>query len=79
VPKTNDTGTRIRSEPHLLLMGDPGTGKSQLLHAASRLSTRSIFTTGIGTTAAGLTAAAVKVSICYTFYFNLLLLLISVK
>jgi hypothetical protein len=74
VPKINDTGTRIRSEPHLLLMGDPGTGKSQLLHAASRLSTRSVFTTGIGTTAAGLTAAAVKVSIYYMFYFNFLLL-----
>ncbi|EZA51963.1 DNA replication licensing factor MCM9 [Ooceraea biroi] len=60
VAKTSETGTRIRGEPHLLLIGDPGTGKSQLLRAASRLTTRSIFTTGIGTTAAGLTAAAAK-------------------
>ncbi|KMQ93010.1 dna replication licensing factor mcm9 [Lasius niger] len=60
VAKTNETGTRIRGEPHLLLIGDPGTGKSQLLQVASRLTTRSVFTTGIGTTAAGLTAAAVK-------------------
>ncbi|KAL6263429.1 hypothetical protein P5V15_006219 [Pogonomyrmex californicus] len=60
VAKTNETGTRVRGEPHLLLVGDPGTGKSQLLRVASRLITRSIFTTGIGSTAAGLTAAAVK-------------------
>ncbi|XP_012228856.1 DNA helicase MCM9-like isoform X2 [Linepithema humile] len=60
VAKTNETGTRVRGEPHLLLIGDPGTGKSQLLRTASRLITRSVFTTGIGTTAAGLTAAAVK-------------------
>lgn len=62
VTKTNDTGTRVRGEPHLLLVGDPGTGKSQLLRVASRLATRSVFTTGVGSTAAGLTAAAVKVS-----------------
>jgi len=64
VAKTNETGTRIRGEPHLLLVGDPGTGKSQLLRVASRLTTRSVFTTGVGSTAAGLTAAAVKVSTC---------------
>ncbi|XP_012538630.1 DNA helicase MCM9 [Monomorium pharaonis] len=60
IAKTNETGTRIRGEPHLLLVGDPGTGKSQLLRVASRLTTRSVFTTGVGSTAAGLTAAAVK-------------------
>lgn len=60
VAKTNETGSRIRGDPHLLLVGDPGTGKSQLLRVASHLTTRSVFTTGVGSTAAGLTAAAVK-------------------
>ncbi|XP_014225691.1 DNA helicase MCM9-like [Trichogramma pretiosum] len=60
VAKTNKSGTRVRGDSHLLLCGDPGTGKSQILRTAGKLASRSIMTTGVGTTAAGLTAAAIK-------------------
>ena len=51
---------KIRGDIHILMVGDPGTGKSRLLYAAKRLSNKAVMTTGMGTSAAGLTVAAMK-------------------
>ena len=59
VDKTLPDGTRLRGRSNILMVGDPGTGKSQILKFVSGLASRALYTSGKGTTAAGLTAAVI--------------------
>ena len=58
--KEMDDGTVIRGDMHVLLVGDPGVAKSQILRYMSTLAPRGIYASGKSASAAGLTAAAVK-------------------
>jgi len=53
-------GTAKSGNIHLLLMGEPGTGKSSFLDYVSDVVPRAVKATGKGSSAAGLTAAAVQ-------------------
>ena len=46
-------GTRIRGEIHILLIGDPASGKSRLMQLASKLIPRGRYVSGRGVTGAG--------------------------
>ncbi|KAM7531773.1 hypothetical protein LguiB_035183 [Lonicera macranthoides] len=50
----------VRGDIHVIVVGDPGLGKSQLLQAAAAVSPRGIYVCGNATTNAGLTVAVVK-------------------
>jgi len=51
-----NTGVHFRGNIHILLAGDPSTGKSKLLEYVSSIVPRGIYTSGRGASAAGLTA-----------------------
>ena len=49
-----------RGDIHIILMGDPGTAKSQCMRMLSRICPRFMFSNGGGASKAGLTAAIIK-------------------
>jgi len=59
VSKTLADGTKLRGKSNILMIGDPGTGKSQILKFVSGLAVRALYTSGKGSSAAGLTAAVI--------------------
>lgn len=58
--KKQSDGVQRRGDIHILLVGDPGSGKSQLLKRMSLVAPKSRFVSGKGASGAGLTAAVVK-------------------
>ncbi len=60
VSKVLADGVKIRGDSNILLVGDPGTGKSQILKFVASIAPRGLYTSGKGSTAAGLTAAVLR-------------------
>ncbi|XP_075867049.1 DNA helicase MCM8 [Microcebus murinus] len=54
----------IRGDPHILVVGDPGLGKSQMLQAVCNVAPRGVYVCGNTTTTSGLTVTLSKDS-CY--------------
>ncbi|KFG26512.1 uncharacterized protein NESG_00660 [Nematocida ausubeli] len=60
VPKHSQNNHKVRGDINVLLLGDPGMAKSQLLKYVQNISHRSVFSTGQGASAVGLTAMVKK-------------------
>ena len=60
VKKTREDGVKSRGDLHILLIGEPGTGKSQLLKFTGEIAPKGRYVVGKSSTGAGLTASVVK-------------------
>ena len=58
--KTREEGATNRGDIHILLIGDPGSGKSAMLKRISAVAPKARFVSGKGASGAGLTASVVK-------------------
>ena len=63
-------GMRLRGDINVLLLGDPGTAKSQLLKFVEKVSPIAIYTSGKGSSAAGLTASVQRDQATGDFYLE---------
>ena len=60
VRKKRKKGSATRGDIHILLIGDPGAGKSQLLKRMSEIAPKARYVSGKGASGAGLTATVVR-------------------
>ncbi|MEE9323789.1 MAG: minichromosome maintenance protein MCM [Candidatus Aenigmarchaeota archaeon] len=60
VHRTLKDGTHFRGDIHILLIGDPSSGKSQLMKLVPQIIPRGKYVSGKGVTGAGLTATVTK-------------------
>lgn len=63
-------GMRLRGDINVLLLGDPGTAKSQLLKFVEKCAPIAIYTSGKGSSAAGLTASVQRDTSTREFYLE---------
>jgi DNA replication licensing factor MCM5 len=63
-------GMRLRGDINVLLLGDPGTAKSQFLKFVERLAPIGVYTSGKGSSAAGLTASVIRDASTREFYLE---------
>ncbi|KAJ3070416.1 minichromosome maintenance protein 5 [Podochytrium sp. JEL0797] len=63
-------GMKLRGDVNVLLLGDPGTAKSQLLKFVEKVAPTAVYTSGKGSSAAGLTASVVRDAGTREFYLE---------
>ncbi|KAI8335322.1 MCM2/3/5 family-domain-containing protein [Chlamydoabsidia padenii] len=63
-------GMRLRGDISVLLLGDPGTAKSQLLKFVEKVAPIAVYTSGKGSSAAGLTASVIRDPSTRDFYLE---------
>ncbi|KAL8820069.1 MAG: hypothetical protein Q9191_007595 [Dirinaria sp. TL-2023a] len=63
-------GMKLRGDINVLLLGDPGTAKSQLLKFVEKVAPIAIYTSGKGSSAAGLTASVQRDTNTREFYLE---------